>query len=727
MNRSYLPPGGADERALVHSFGVGHGDCTLLEYVEPHGITFRMLVDGGGSLPAALTQHLISHPRPTHSPQIDVVVLTHVDYDHLGGLNELLEKNISIGEYWGPCLPAFRRLRGIFKLERVQLALDSAEILEKRLKKAGVRIIYPLEGYIQRFCNNKVVISMISPSARLIGRLLTASVDDLIEFLSQTPFPLEWLFGPGADNRENRQPFSPTASMTTPSEIANFRSAPLRLDSEKFERQVRDAMGDAFEPEFFGNGVLNDTSLVMTVDFHIARMHRRRVLLTGDQENWSYIAYKHPHGLGADLLKAPHHGGRVYLADKGADAVDQLYLWLRSPTVITSASGVYNLPRLSFRNAVRLSGGNLICPNTRTFEPLSSGAAADKDAVSCHAAYACTKGKKLQREKITVTLTATTQSADTAACVQGTTHTGLAPIRVLEQRIIEPDQSFLRWTHTEIEKYARWLKDNLSSCRDEIKTHISSGGSRYLDALHIQPVLWRALSEKAINEGHYNLAANPQAVITYAVSNGMVWSDAGSHFDKRNAKLFICPSVTEIEQIKTWISSYEYIVLPLNSDPVKIMRGGRKFDVLDCCSWGEFSRMLGAKFFYPSSVVEDSILPVVRQMFTKVYFAAVYRKVSDHGSTKAHDRWLVITKAQANTLSDDVKSDFLSSLPTFSYLANDGMRRLLEGDIKMLASPLRVESNGDISSVVDGRFSTALGSSRNNERLPDEWLLRGLW
>ena len=125
------------EKALVHSFGVGHGDCTLLEYVESHGISFRMLVDGGTRLPDALIKHLENYPRPDGSPQIDVVVLTHVDYDHLGGLTELLNKSISIGEYWGPCLPAFRRLRGIFKLERIQRGIDAAEQLEIDLTTAG--------------------------------------------------------------------------------------------------------------------------------------------------------------------------------------------------------------------------------------------------------------------------------------------------------------------------------------------------------------------------------------------------------------------------------------------------------------------------------------------------------------------------------------------------------------------------------------------------------------
>jgi hypothetical protein len=711
------------DKALVHSFGVGHGDCTLLEYSEPHGISFRMLVDGGARLPDALIKHLKNCRRPEGSPQIDVVVLTHVDYDHLGGLTELLDKSISIGEYWGPCLPAFRRLRGIFKLERIQRGIDTAEQLEKDLTAAGVKIFYPLEGYLHRFCENKVVVSVISPAARLIRRLLTASDADLAELLVRRPLPLEWLFGPEPDELDHLFPFSSTATMTTPDEAAAFRPRPVQLRSHEIEQRAREIMGDTFEPEFFGNAVLNDTSLVMTVDFHIDRMRRRRVLLTGDQENWSYIAYQNPNGLGADVLKAPHHGGRVYLADDGEDAVDQLYLWLRSPTVITSASGLYNLPRLSFRNALRTSGSNLLCPNVRTFEPLSAGAVKIDGAVSCHAAYGCSQGKTQQHEMITVALNATEQSANVAACVQGTGHAGLAPIRVLQQRIVDPDQSFVRWTQTEVEKYAKWLQKELEQQSKATTSHIIAGGEKYLDALNIVPIPWRELKDKAIVAGHFNLAANPHAVLSYAVSRGMIWSNLDRQVNK-DTMVYRRPTDVEVGNVKSWIASHEYLALLLRTDPIAAMRGGNKFNVLECCSWTDFAQLLGAKFFLPLTVVEELLLPVMRHIFAAEYSAAVYHKMNSWGGLMGGKSWLVLTKRRLQKdFPVDVKLNILETFPEMTSVGEESLQKMLGGNIKILGSLLQSFDGRKSSPFINSDFLGALKNDQDRER----WALHKLW
>jgi hypothetical protein len=92
-----------------------------------------------------------------------------------------------------------------------------------------------------------------------------------------------------------------------------------------------------FDPEFFGNAILNDTSLVLATDLHLDGVHRRRVFLTGDQENWSYIAAMHPGGLGVDVLKAPHHGGSLFLEDS-KEALARVYAWMRPRSVFVSGA-----------------------------------------------------------------------------------------------------------------------------------------------------------------------------------------------------------------------------------------------------------------------------------------------------------------------------------------------------------------------------------------------------
>lgn len=71
----------------LEMLSAGRGDCLILEYgVE--GSTHRVLIDGGmpGSS-EALRARLRSEPRP----HFELVVVTHVDLDHIGGLLKLFQ------------------------------------------------------------------------------------------------------------------------------------------------------------------------------------------------------------------------------------------------------------------------------------------------------------------------------------------------------------------------------------------------------------------------------------------------------------------------------------------------------------------------------------------------------------------------------------------------------------------------------------------------------------
>jgi competence protein ComEC len=92
---------------------VGHGDSIVLSLPEGG----RVLVDGGGT-PATsfdvgervVVPYLLDHG----GRRVDVLALTHADYDHIGGLIAVVEA-LSVGEIWeGEARwdrPAYRRLR----------------------------------------------------------------------------------------------------------------------------------------------------------------------------------------------------------------------------------------------------------------------------------------------------------------------------------------------------------------------------------------------------------------------------------------------------------------------------------------------------------------------------------------------------------------------------------------------------------------------------------------
>lgn len=77
--------GGATDALFVHVLDVGQGDAILVE--TPDGV--QVLIDGGrdSSVLRALGAVL-----PVHDRSIDMVVATHPDADHVGGLVDVLER-----------------------------------------------------------------------------------------------------------------------------------------------------------------------------------------------------------------------------------------------------------------------------------------------------------------------------------------------------------------------------------------------------------------------------------------------------------------------------------------------------------------------------------------------------------------------------------------------------------------------------------------------------------
>lgn len=83
-----VPIGGA-EVISIHYIDVGQGDATLIDLGEEH-----ILIDGGEPGSGAY-RYLEEHGVRT----LDIIIATHPDQDHIGGLQEILG-NIPVEEVW---------------------------------------------------------------------------------------------------------------------------------------------------------------------------------------------------------------------------------------------------------------------------------------------------------------------------------------------------------------------------------------------------------------------------------------------------------------------------------------------------------------------------------------------------------------------------------------------------------------------------------------------------
>jgi competence protein ComEC len=130
---SFQPaPANADTLRLT-AFDVGHGDCLLLELPDGR----RILVDAGGSFDHSFdVGENVVVPALLHRGvrRLAAAVVTHPDFDHLGGLAAVVS-NLEVGEIWEgrPAweLSDYRQLRETARLHGVPLRrLRAGEVME---------------------------------------------------------------------------------------------------------------------------------------------------------------------------------------------------------------------------------------------------------------------------------------------------------------------------------------------------------------------------------------------------------------------------------------------------------------------------------------------------------------------------------------------------------------------------------------------------------------------
>ena len=578
---------GSQAQLKVELLDVGHGDALLLHWIPEQGDPATILVDGG---PSAGGDRIRQALQNIGASKIDLAVLSHCDADHVDGLVAYVQApaHLPIEKYWGPCIPAFERHSWLFP-PRIRRGLDQTRMLQNALG-SGCKISWPVEGAMWTSPDGGLSIRVLSPAGRLIERLLVG--EDALSLFLEHPTPLGWLLGDSAESQQGEDPYEDLRDAIDSGEITPEKiTGSLRgvaTPSSVQEQVLQEAAGKGVEPEFFGNSVLNDTSIVLLVEVQIGMM-RRRLLFTGDLENFTYLMARWPMGLACDIVKAPHHGSRSFV-DRDL-AYDAVWQWLRPRAALVSANGKHGLPRTDFRDAALRYGATLFCTSRRSRE-IVSGSSREQ---CCHTLFGC---KQRKQEAVSLSISETRIDADGVACARGNL-SGVMPVIEVRQHVVEPSPILATLAENETRKHVawvvKWLRDTMGDRR------------RRAANAELAPVSFDTLKKAAVAEGRLSASVEMEAILERAAREGKVWLSMKDRYRSGDRQAWVMPDKEERDELKAWIDGY--VMVQLAVEDANVASGVEELLYAADTQW--LSERMAEKLYFPKAMFDEAIWPIL--------------------------------------------------------------------------------------------------------------------
>ena len=270
--------------------GERSGDAIVLRFGNldgPRNEQKVVVIDGGFQKAA---ENMIEHVGSYYgTSEVDLVISTHPDFDHISGLNTILEnmgvKALLMHKPWDHA----QEIRGLFRDgriqangigERLEKSLQGASDLEALATRKGIPVYEPFQGD-----------TAIGGALHVLGPS-QGFYEDLLPNFRGLPTPV--------------------------SVVGAFAPAPVRRAAEQAAQWVRDHISlDLLDDDIDSTSAENNTStiILLTIDGH-------KILFTGDAGKTALLqAVDYSDGVGVPLtdlrlLDVPHHGSRRNLNSK---------------------------------------------------------------------------------------------------------------------------------------------------------------------------------------------------------------------------------------------------------------------------------------------------------------------------------------------------------------------------------------------------------------------------
>jgi len=143
-------------------FDVGQGDAGFIETPQRH----QILIDGG---PGSVILEKLGKSMPFYDRTIDLIILTHPEFDHLSGFNEVLKKYKVSNILWTGIVrdtAEYKEWKKLIEEEKAEIFIAKAgqKILWESETNNYMEVLYPfenLEGKVFEDSNNTSIISKL--------------------------------------------------------------------------------------------------------------------------------------------------------------------------------------------------------------------------------------------------------------------------------------------------------------------------------------------------------------------------------------------------------------------------------------------------------------------------------------------------------------------------------------------------------------------------------------